>query len=454
MARPWTLMVWTVLGALALGSAAAQAQSAAKGGNGSFRIQGVEWTGVQAHGPAQRIPDAVPLDAGRPVLAQAEIEPQNEPQDQAQAPATPPRGRVRIQGRDAAEPQAPLPVPSGILIDLRERMRGFVQSIATFARRQSRDFQIVTRGGLELMIKRDPIEETRFAPARAYIRSLDAVMVDGLNFDHKVFGEPPPATRQRRKLMLANLAKDNGLKVFVIDYAADPKTVDESRRLNREKGFISTAVHQPLPELTSLPPYPARPFGENPKSILSLRDVSNFAYLADSSAYGRVDEFAMTMHANNFDLLIVDVFHRREPLSKRAVETLKYKKLGARRLVFATVNIGTAASYHYYWKPDWREGSPPWIAAPLRDDPDRYYVQYWRPEWQRVISGDTQSYVYGLIAQGFDGVILEGLEEAFRFFEGPTDEQEEEQPPAPTAEAAPATAAPAAAPGTPPATTQ
>jgi uncharacterized protein (TIGR01370 family) len=63
------------------------------------------------------------------------------------------------------------------------------------------------------------------------------------------------------------------------------------------------------------------------------------------------------------------------------------------------------------------EGSPAWINAPMRDDPDRYNVQFWRPGWKRIINGDTDSYIYGIIAQGFDGVVLGGID-SYRFFEG------------------------------------
>ena len=56
------------------------------------------------------------------------------------------------------------------------------------------------------------------------------------------------------------------------------------------------------------------------------------------------------------------------------------------------------------------------------------------------ISGDTKSYVYGLIALGFDGVILEGIEESYRFFEGGGEQEEEEPAPPPPAQAPAATA--------------
>jgi endo-alpha-1,4-polygalactosaminidase (GH114 family) len=382
---------------------------------------------------AERVPSP-PTFIANPELAQA-------PAAQPQAPAAQPKGRVRIQGRDQAEEApAPLPPPPGLQIDTRQQMRKFLQSITTFARRHNRNFSVVVKGGLELLIRRDPVDETRYSPARTYMRSIDGVMVDGLFFGNRVFGEPTSTVRTERNLRLTEMAKANGLKVFVMDYGTDPKTVDESNRRNKKRGYVSTTLHAPLAELGSLPPYPSRPYGENPNSIISLKNVNTFAYITNSAAFGRADEFAMKMHGTNYDLLIVDVLHGRNPLSRNAVETLKFKKIGARRLVFATINIGTAANYRYYWKANWREGSPAWIKAPVRDDPDRYHVEFWRPEWQRIISGDTKSYVFGLIALGFDGVILEGIEESYRFFEGGGEQEEEEPAPPPPAQAPAATA--------------
>ena len=74
----------------------------------------------------------------------------------------------------------------------------------------------------------------------------------------------------------------------------------------------------------------------------------------------------------------------------------------------------------------WAEGSPPFINAPHRGDPDRYHVEYWQPEWKKLIAGDTNSYLYGIIRQGFDGVLIDGLD-AYKFFDGSGEENEEEQ---------------------------
>lgn len=465
MARPSTLMAsrlvaCALLAALLAPPAPAHAQSLSdifRGGGA--KLKRGDWQGSYAKQAEQRIEDNNAV--APPEQAQA--------QNQAQAPtAAPgaPRGQVRIQGRDAPKPNTPaIPPPAGLSVDTREQMREFVQNISTYARRLKRNFVVVTEGGLELLIKRDLLDETRFTQARTYMHAIDGVLVDALYFDKKVFGEPTSEVKRTTKLKLTKIAQENGLAVMVLDYTADRNAIEQSYVRNRQNGYISYAAPAPIERLNRLAAYPPAPVEENPNSILSLREVRNYAYIGDSAPFGRMDEFALAMHKTNYDLLITNVFHGREVLNRRAVDTLKFKQIGGRRLVFATIDIGSAASYRYYWKPNWREGSPGFISAPFRDDTDRFYVQFWRPEWQRVIAGDNQSYIYGIIGQGFDGVVLRGMEETYRFFEGADEAQQEEEerqlrmrlqpqskatpapgaPSAPGAPAAPATGAPATA---------
>ena len=304
-------------------------------------------------------------------------------------------------------------------------MRKFVQSISRYARRYNPSFTILVQDGLELLVKRDDVEETRVSPARAYMRSIDGVLAQGLFYDIKTPGKPPPPDRQRGLLNRVDFARQNGLRVFTLDFGEGREIIDSARQQAAKNGYTSLVANQPLTDISELPKYPARPHAENPNSIVALNQVKNFAIVTNSQRYGREDQFALKMHESNFDLLIVDIFHGRKPLSRRAVETLKFKKLGAKRLVMALMDVGTAASYAYYWKDDWREGSPAWINAPVRGDPDRYNIEFWRPGWQELITGSTNSYIYGLIAQGFDGVVLTGVE-AFKFFEGGGEEETEE----------------------------
>lgn len=329
----------------------------------------------------------------------------------------PPDGYSRIQGRTPGAPTLPLPLQSGPILDFREELRTLVQRMSTYARSLNSRFMVVARDAGELLIKRDIQDEKIISPARTFMRSIDGIMFDGVFVGYKQVGQIPPAEIQQITNARLDRARRAGLPVLALDFATKPAVIDKVYRDAAAQNIVAAVVHQPTPDLTSLPPYPRRPNNENPNNVLSINDVKNFAYISDPAAWGRQDQFALDIHDTNFDLIIVDPFSGRDPLSRSAVETLKYKKLGARRLVFARADLGTVASYRYYWKPDWREGSPMWIAAPYPGDPDRHFVEYWRPGFQDLMFGNEQSFLYGLIMQGYDGVVLEGLN-SFLAFEG------------------------------------
>ncbi len=332
--------------------------------------------------------------------------------------------QTRIQGKEIPKDQEQqIQSNVGTLLDQRELMRTFIQNISSYAHMKKRSFIVLVKGNLELLEKIGATEESKGAPARAYMRSINGVIDEGLFFGEKIIGEATPKDRLEKRLEMTELAKKGRLKVLVMDYVKDAKQASQAYRLNIQKGYIPYAANAYGEELNNIPPFSKTPIGENPKSILSLREMKNFIYLGETSGFGRQDEFAFKMHDNNFDMLVVDVFHGDSPLSRQAIETMKYKKIGAKRLVLAHMDIGSAAAYNYFWESGWREGSPPWIASPHKDNPDKYFVQYWHPGWQSIIFGDTNSYVYGLIAQGFDGVVIDGLE-AYKFFIGGDDEEE------------------------------
>lgn len=334
--------------------------------------------------------------------------------------------QVRIQGKDQVDQGFQIEEDPTSLPDMGEEMRKFVQKISRFAKKYKRSFQILTANSLELMVKYEDADKLKPAPAKTYIRSIDGVLLEGMFYGEKIFGQPTRDVRIKQQMSFAKIAQSNGVRILVVDYVKDRKSVDDSYRRNAANKFTSFAAHARDLELNSLPPYPSRPRRESSKNILSMTDVRNFLMINDGTRYGNQAEYTLKLHDTNYDMLLVDVFHGREPLTRRAVQTLKYKKVGAKRLVMARIDIGSAASYRYYWKPRWKEGSPSWIDAPYPGDPDRYYVQYWRPEWQKLIAGGTKSYLYGLIAQGFDGVILSGLN-SYKYFLGEDEREEDEE---------------------------
>ncbi len=340
----------------------------------------------------------------------------------AQAPVQDP-GTVRSQGRlvDQGPNQLGPAAPAAGLLDAREEMRRFIQNISSYARGLDRKFSIVPMDGLELLVKTDPTDPEIRLPATTYMRSIAGVLQTDLFYGIPEIDKPTGEKRREFLFPLAKRAAKAKLPLLVMDTVATPADITAARRMAVKRGFPFFAAPDRGMNLAALPRYPRRPFAENGDSVLSLASIKNFVMLRDTAGFGTQEEFALELHGTNYDLVVVDVFHALgEPLSKRAVETLKYKKIGARRLVFAYVDIATAASYAYYWKPNWREGSPTWISAPTPDDPDKYFVEYWQPEWQQIISGGTGSFLYGIIQQGFDGVILDGVRN-YLFVEGGLD---------------------------------
>ncbi len=342
-------------------------------------------------------------------------------------PAAQEPGKVRADGKavTAQRPTDPNENRPTQRVDPRDAMRRFIQKISRTGRRLNSDFMVLTQGGLELLEKIDAIDTTLSVAAATYIRALDGIVVRSM-FLH------PPITKAKGQvihtdkkvkaemLRLADLGKQRGLRVLVTDFAGDATHAKEIYRLGAEKGYIPFAATGAGYVFDHIPPFPPRPFQENPKNVKGMKQVRNFLYLLDSSRFERQEDFVLTLNGTNFDAVVTDVFHRgREPFTKRSVRGMQFKKLGARRLVFAYMNIGEADSFRYYWKSNWREGAPSFLASPKAGSPDTHYVQYWNPAWQKLITGDANSYLYGIFAQGFDGVVIDGVE-AYRYFEGTT----------------------------------
>ncbi|MEO5335550.1 MAG: hypothetical protein H7841_01465 [Magnetospirillum sp. WYHS-4] len=350
---------------------------------------------------------------------------------QAQQPPSQGPGQTRAQGKVVPSPKPeppPMPKESSLFLDHREEMRRFVLAISHYARSQRKDFAIVAQNGLELLNKLEGVEESkpRPAPARAYTMALDGILVEGFHYGYRQFDTPMPPVRRKKTLPLLQQAKKAGVKILTVDYALDSLHVDDAYRQSQELGYVPFVAQARGLDLNFLPHSPKTPVNENADHILSFRDVRNFAWLVDTTPHGTEAQFALKMHETNYDLLIVPVFHGRTPLSRQAVETLRYKKLGSRRLVFAQVNIGMAAAYDYFWKPEWKEGAPSFVSASVTGNPDLHWIEYWKPEWQKIVSGDPNSYIYGVIAQGFDGIVLDGLD-TYQFFEGPQKKEEDEE---------------------------
>lgn len=321
----------------------------------------------------------------------------------------------------AQDPIAPPPInpfEPGAVIDYREHMRGWVQTISESARTINPNFVVIAKDGLSLVDKIDPVDDTLSFPARAYMRVLDGVLETNL-LDETITtpeGKAAPdleAALKLRKTYEATAA-EFGLNVFNLEFAKKSAAVDKLYADTAKKGFVPFVAEGTA--LANIPKFPSTAYHANPLSISTAAEVRNFLHIGNSKAFGTVADYVRTLRNTNYDVLIIDVFHGNKPLTKQDVAALKYKKLGAKRLVLAEIDISAAATFRYYWQAGWGKGNPGFMQAPYREDPDRFRTVYWDPAWQTIIAGDTSSYLYGVIDLGFDGVVLKGVD-AWRFFE-------------------------------------
>lgn len=352
----------------------------------------------------------------------------------------------------------PGPAATAAPLDYREKMRQLVQAISTYGRSLNPKFVVMVDNGLDLISKVDPEDDSQFFPARAYMRTIDAVLQTNLlaavtppktvtpaprttaklpprqnprapleNQPHPKLEIPTqpedvrikkedPVLSERRNRLIANvqMAKLYGIGIFNLEFATKAKKIDALYAQSAARGFVPFVANSPV--LGRIPPYPKAAFRANPTSLSTPAQAKNHLYVAQSQGFGSAADYVQAMSTTNNDIVITSVFHGRAPLSKLDVERLKYKNLGARRLVLAEINVASAATYDYFWQPGWGPGSPAYVGAPYRKDPDRYRTLYWDPAWQSVLLGGTASFVYGVFDLGFDGVIIKGTE-SWRYFE-------------------------------------
>lgn len=92
------------------------------------------------------------------------------------------------------------------------------------------------------------------------------------------------------------------------------------------------------------------------------------------------------------------------------------ESIAAKRLVIAYMSIGEAEEYRPYWRSQWKETPPDWLEGENPDWEGNHKVRYWEPEWQRVITGESDSYLSLLLEAGFDGAYLD-IVDGFEYFE-------------------------------------
>lgn len=311
-----------------------------------------------------------------------------------------------------------LDIPLQEIPNYRQAMREMVEDLAVYAEKRDPNFAIVTRPGFDLLtwsrreydlaeIKRDPMAKVPTdailqvgTPIRRYIQSIDAFLLNGQ------FCAPLRVPGSDLQAMLKQ-----GLKAMTVEHCRTPEMATAALQTAVRMGVVS---HIDLDDTDDFSRVPARrPSPENARNVETMLGARNMVMMLDSREYETREEWFAALAATNYDVLITDAFYKgNRPLTKDEVHGLKFKEMGARRLVLARVSVGYAEDERFYWERDWQIGAPTWIHALGPERPGQYVVEYWNPAWKAIVG----RYFAGVMDLGFDGVVLDGVE-AYRRWE-------------------------------------
>lgn len=102
--------------------------------------------------------------------------------------------------------------------------------------------------------------------------------------------------------------------------------------------------------------------------------------------------------------------------SRGDVERMRRGEGNRPRRIVAYMSIGEAEPYRFYWREEWRPGSPAWLLQPNPDWPDNYRVRFWARPWREVLLDRNEGYLTRILEAGFDGVYLD-IVDGYRDFE-------------------------------------
>lgn len=116
-----------------------------------------------------------------------------------------------------------------------------------------------------------------------------------------------------------------------------------------------------------------------------------------------------------YDLVISDI--SLSGSSRAVIDDLR-DSAGGPKLVVAYMSIGQAATFQYYWRPEWKEGHwPDWVGEADPVWAGDVWVNYWDVAWQEIILTGPDAYLDRIIDLGFDGVLLDRVDAATYFHE-------------------------------------
>jgi len=296
-------------------------------------------------------------------------------------------------------------------VDHRDAMRSFVGNISAHARATTPSFIVIAQGGLPLLTTGGQPDDPFDAE---YLAALSGIGQEGLYYD--LAGGDVPTDPVQRQVMISFLDRitEAGKPVLATSFCQDHDNMDNVYTSSTARGYLAFAA--PSRSLDLIPDYPVSPHRTHDGHVTHLGDACNYLLLTDPGSHADREGYLAQLGATDHDVLILDADHGGAILTPAEVDSLRTKQNGGQRLVLASLAIDRAGTHRDYWQAGWDEDPPSWLTDPLENDPGSTLVQYWSPEWQAIIFGGPEAALDRIVAAGFDGVYLEGLE-AYEEFE-------------------------------------
>lgn len=210
--------------------------------------------------------------------------------------------------------------------------------------------------------------------------------------------------RQRRLVYAVDALHQQGRSILSIENCKSQKAVDAAYKAATRDHVLSYATVGDE-DLTRL--QKGHPPGENAQPVIAITGAHNWMPLLRPDRFGSKETWLMAMERTNHDAMLIDVSYRgSDPLTKDEVKRLRYKELGAPRLMLAVLPVGRAYDWRWYWKRGWEAGNPPFLFAPDSDQPGAFLTDVNDPQWKELLG----KYLAGIMDLGFDGVVLDDLD--------------------------------------------
>lgn len=296
-------------------------------------------------------------------------------------------------------------------VNYKEEMIRLIEQIGVYSRAKKRSFQIIGNNGLDLF----RAEEVGAASQQRLLNSVDGVIMEGFFYGWEMQDDRRTPASIRNQLSNALAVPINrGLPILNIDYCQDRRNVVRAYQFSGQQDFVNFAADSR--QLDRIPRYLKPINQENSADVHNLRQVRNFLVLFNPDNFPTRQDYLNSLRDTNYDLIIIDMYCKGEPLSAADVASLKVKKNGAARMVFAYMSVGEAEDYRTYWQPAWSKSPPGWIQEQNPDWPGNFKVRYWVCDWKKILFGSPDSYLDMILDKGFDGAFLDVID-AFEYFE-------------------------------------